>query len=193
MLINAEMYTIAQLAVTLLLVSGRRSAEILNGRSVFAPRADSHFHAQFRGQLKKQGNAAAYTIPLLVPFNVFAQALQILRQKQSAAGISPVKLSEEAVHSKYQKRVASVLDERRITGFLPSLPLSDATCNRHLTPHDLRAIYVALVQKMFCCDYEFPQVAKLVLGHKSVTESLHYQTVRVLASTTRLGMLSPRP
>ena len=47
-------------------MSGRRFAELVNGRSTFAPAPHEHYTA-FSGQLKKRGAQAAYRIPLLVP------------------------------------------------------------------------------------------------------------------------------
>jgi integrase len=85
--------------------------------------------------------------------------------------------------------VAGELDERGGTGFLPSLPAADVTGEKHLTPHSLRSIYAALVMGMFVCPYTFPQVAKLILGHETVAESLHYQVVQVLPCATRNGPL----
>jgi integrase len=189
MLFNAKRYTIKQLAIPLLLVSGRRSAEVLNMRSLFARREDSQFHALFSGQLKKKGKAEDYVIPLLVSFDIFAYGLAVLRDKQAAENVPAAQLSDEDVHSRYQRRVAGELDERGGTGFLPSLPAADVTGKKHLTPHSLRSIYAALVMGMFVCPYTFPQVAKLILGHETVAESLHYQVVQVLPCAMRNGPL----
>jgi hypothetical protein len=60
---------------------------------------------------------------------------------------------------------------------------------KHIKPHDLRSIYAALVMGMFNCPFTFPQVAKLILGHNTVAESLHYQNVRVLPCAMRNGPL----
>jgi integrase len=189
MLLNAKRCTITQLAIPLLLVSGRRSAEVLNMRSLFAHREDSQFHALFSGQLNKKGKAEDYFIPFLVSFDIFAYGLAVLRDKQAAEDVPAAQLSDEDVHSRYQRRVAGELDERGGTGSLPSLPVVDVTGEKHLTPHSLRSIYASLVMGMFVCPYTFPQVAKLILGHETVAESLHYQVVQVLPCAMRNGPL----
>ena len=85
----------------LLLVTGRRLAEIMNGRSKFTPIEDQPYHARFTGQLKrKRGDESemedsdneddgydseddsTYKIPLLVPFDTFEKGWKALREKQ---------------------------------------------------------------------------------------------------------------
>ena len=90
-----------KLQLPLLLVTGRRFAEIMNGRSKFTPIEDQPYHARFTGQLKrKRGDESemedsdneddrydseddsTYKIPLLVPFDTFEKGWKALREKQ---------------------------------------------------------------------------------------------------------------
>lgn len=68
------------LGAALLLVSGRRTAEMYNGRSRFS-RGPNPMSALFGGQLKKQ-RPQPYVIPLLVPFELFARGVRALRALQ---------------------------------------------------------------------------------------------------------------
>jgi hypothetical protein len=174
---------VAELAIPLLLVSGRRTAEILNGRSKFEAMASSPFHALFTGQLKKGGEAddetAPYGIPLLVPFPMFDRALTLLRERQTLDGVVPSELSQAMVHCKYQKLLSRAMDRIGDKRIIPSLPLTDCHNSRHMKPHDLRATYVSLVSAKFHAPYAFAHVAMRVLGHASPQESLHYSCVRL--------------
>jgi hypothetical protein len=163
MLSKAKRYAITQLAIPLLLVmSGRRSAEVLNMRSLFARREDSQFHALFSGQLKKKGKAEKlrYSTPRELR-HIFVWSGSCSGQASRCEDVPAAQLSDEDVHSRYQRRVAGELDERGGLGFLPSLPAADVTGKKHLPPRSLRSIYAALVMGMFVCPYTFPQVAKL--------------------------------
>ena len=155
----------AVLAVCLLIASGRRTAEILNGRSRFeavdgAPRA-----ARFEGQAKKRGDACVYTIPLLVPYRTFIRALDALRTLQGGAVFSNRDASRE--YSQPLRRELLRCEKGRGALRLP-----------HLKVHDLRSLYMSLVWQCYSCDQTFARTAMHCLGHVSLAESLSYSNVR---------------
>ena len=110
--------------LALLLVSGRRTAEIVNGKSVFS-KLGSH-SAMFKGQLKTK-RKVSYEIPLLVPYDVFENGLNALRNNTK--------------NSKNVQGGLSVYSKRHF-------PFSKL--NR---VHDLRAIYAHIVYKL----YKYPK------------------------------------
>jgi len=160
-----------RLILPLLLVSGRRFAEVVNGRSSFTPTAHPYL-CIFNGQLKKRGRAQPYTIPLLVPFAAFERALRVLREKQGGA-----ELANGVAKDRYGANAQRALADGVLVG-LPSCHL-----------HDLRSAYVALVDHVYQCPFTFNRLAMRILGHDCLTESLCYNHVK-LAGGSR-GSLGP--
>ena len=72
----------SKLLLALLVVSGRREVEILNGRSVFQSADKGSFYAHFTGQAKTRGKPRPMTIPLMVHYDLFATALAAFRAMQ---------------------------------------------------------------------------------------------------------------
>ena len=80
---NAANETLMILLAALLVVSGRRTVELTNGKSVFRSADDKgHHFAWFRGQAKKRGAAKEYLIPLMVSYTRFMGALNKFRDRQ---------------------------------------------------------------------------------------------------------------
>jgi len=155
--------TYAQIAIPLLLASGRRMAEIMNGVSVFKPHITNPYIAVFTGQLKKKSEPMQpYCIPLLVPFPVFNHGLTVLRQKQAASKAKPINTNAQCA-IRYQKNLQEGMDAMIEKGTIP-LP----AC--HL--HSLRGIYAALIFELFTCSHQFCYTAMKILGHSHLTESL---------------------
>ena len=146
-----------RLALPLLLLSGRRTSELLNGASTFAPTARATT-CVFDGQLKRRGRAAApYEIPLLCDYAVFARALGALRAKQGGVRLAPV-----ACTTRYQ---------RGLNLALPRLfPWAKSA-------HVLRSAYAAYVHRLYACDVTFNAMAMRALGHEDVSTSLSYNSV----------------
>ena len=67
--------------------SGRRSSEILNGASTFAPTARATT-CLFGGQLKTRQARLPYEIPLLCEFGAFSNNLRALREAQGGRVLS---------------------------------------------------------------------------------------------------------
>ena len=96
------------LALALLAVTGRRTAEILNRRSAFRAVPQRPYVALFSGQLKKKTDraAAAYRIPLLAKRTDVIAALRELRSRQQQ---DVAQLSNKAVSRRYQSELGKYL------------------------------------------------------------------------------------
>ena len=173
---RADRISIPALILALCGLSGRRFAEIVNGRSTFSRVDHTKYGCRFTGQLKKPQSAVRagyYDIPLLAPFRVFQSALSVLRKRQRQDDPGFQKKSNAAATTRWQPRarleVAKLFDSLR-------------------RPHDLRALYAAMVHQAF--DFgavTFNRVAMQVLGHSSLAQSLAYNTVLLKRFTTDLG------
>ena len=150
------MHSYARLALPLLLLSGRRTTEILNGQSTFlpTPRATT---CMFTGQIKKRGASTTYEIPLLCDYEVFAHALGVLREKQGGVCLTP-----EACNARYAKNLSAAMPT-----LFPSIP--------HV--HALRACYAAFAFHLYTCETTFNRAAMRMLGHEALEVSLSYNAV----------------
>jgi hypothetical protein len=147
---------VALLGVCLMLVSGRRLAEIMNGRSTFV--ADGMRHVVFSGQLKKRGHDITLRIPLLTPADTFIVAVAVLRQRQGDV----TSLTNEQVTRRYQTNLT-----RELRCLYPAL--------HHV--HVLRSVYISAVVEAFVSPHTFARTAMLCLGHATLAESLAYNNV----------------
>ena len=151
--------------LALLLVSGRRQAEILNGRSTFQAVPDYPNHARFCGALKKKTDhlrpppECVLIIPLLCPFSLFDSALARTRTRQGEAAAA---CSNREVSRRYCAQLGAAAKKH--------FPMISK-------PHDLRGLYVKYVEARFVHDVAFPLLCMLSLGHDSMSEALHYMTV----------------
>ena len=151
-----------ELAWALLLVSGRRFSEIMNGRSVFTGVAGRTHACLFDGQLKKGAGAQVegYTTPLLVPFDVFDVAFATLRRKQSRGrGRPPHECTPEEILKRYHGNYCRYVDKH--VAFID-------------VGHDLRALYASMVYQAFPWTHTLNVVAMRCLGHAGLEESLSY-------------------
>jgi len=87
------------LAISILLATGRRTVEILNGVSSFNPVPGEPYHAIFDGQAKKR-DAKPYIIPILVPFEVLDNSMKALRAQQGHR-----MFTSREVKNKYQSTI----------------------------------------------------------------------------------------
>ena len=157
-----------RLVLPLLLVSGRRFCELMNGKSTFAPEPDERY-TLFSGQLKKRHSQPPYRIPLLVPYSAFAKGLLALRQKQASSDVAT--LTNAKVTARYQPQVQRGLAK----GALPGMP----PC--HI--HDFRGTYVAAINLLFVSPVSVPRTAMKVCGHECLQDSLSYAHVRLDGAT----------
>lgn len=169
------------LGFALLLVSGRRMAEIFNGSSRFTPGPPrlTDYCSIFRGQLKRHRPAPPYLIALLCPYATFMRGLDALREKQSRAGREAGGEDNGAVHVRYSSNIHKRMDELLAPG---------------ATVHDLRKFYIQAVWQGFGFEetsLTFNRVAMHFLGHLTLGESLHYNSVRVRGFHDRFPGLRP--
>lgn len=156
----SEKSSMFALGFALLITTGRRTAEIFNGRSKFQASTHSN-HAIFHGQLKKD-HAEPYKIPLLCSLALVNKGLRVLREKQ---GKVLQNITNDEVHSRYSSNLNKRMKERY---FLPSA-----------SPHDCRRFYIQAVFEGY--GYEgnvtFNSVAMHFLGHENLDESLNYNNM----------------
>ena len=167
---NAKISTsYPKLCCALLMVSGRRFAEIMNGHSKFEKAHGHYYGAIFTGQLKKQTEHPPYTIPLLIDFKSFDNALGVLRRKQGDVSA----LNNDEISVRYHSNV-----KKGLRKLLPEVE----------SPHDLRGIYIKMAYEAFNFPkMTFARVAMLCLGHASLTESLAYNHIDLVNFDLKLG------
>ena len=167
---------LATLALSLMLLTGRRTCEILNGHSTFL--CETEYSLRFTGQAKKRtladeeeedeeddGAAAAssthsYSIPTLAPAPLILSALNELRRCQGH-----VVRTNRATSLKYQAWVGQVLRDRG----------EPWTACGHA--HALRGLYACMAVQLF--DWGTASDAYItmsILGHAGLQESLVYTT-----------------
>lgn len=174
---NEEEETISEMILGLCAASGRRTAEIANGRSVFLPMPKQRYGAIFLGQLKKKGKKREtnYTIALLVPFEEFATALERLRERQGDVS----HLSNKKISIRYQGNLSRTMKE------------TFSELSSRARAHDLRAMYAQMVFQAFDWEASFNHVTMRMLGHDTLEQSLSYSTVKVNKFHFSLGKFEP--
>ena len=149
-----------RIILPLLLVSGRRTVEVTNGRSSFTACEDHPMGAYFVGAAKKRGSGGeVFKIPLLINTQTFNRAMLVLREKQ---GASKGTLTNVNATNRYAKNL-----HRAVREVLPMLP----ACH----PHTLRSIYLSMVFHCFSVDVTMQRLAMRVFGHNCIHESLAYR------------------
>jgi integrase len=155
--------SLLDLALALLLVTGRRTCEVLNLRSSFAEDDDGQKYAmRFDGQAKRRGTAEAYVVPLLAPLDDVVHALGVLRARQ--CGDVDATWCNDRVSRKYQSALRQRMKARGGAW---------ATVGR---VHDLRGVYACMALKLFAWPAEYSEalLAMSFLGHRGLHESLTY-------------------
>ncbi len=155
------------LAISLIFASGRRSAEIVNGQSVFTV-GTTPYSVYFDGQLKTR-NPKVYEIPLLVPAQDFVDALASLRALQNNTPIP-----NDKVNKSYSTR-------------LNSWAGSLFNASRRLSPHDLRRLWATTAYTLYGYGPEslaedgsvpnFFSFVEAFLGHSQQDTALHYSNI----------------
>ena len=177
--------TLSDLALSLMLLTGRRQCEILSGQSTFEAMDTTPFAARFTGQAKRRGlrtyealqtktddqqtkaddhqtksDEICYVIPLLDDFFTIWQGYQRLRALQEGKV-----LDRDQTSRKYQSLLS-----RRLHEVFP-----DA---KH--PHGLRGVYACMALRAFTWgDMSDSFVTMCILGHRDLDESLVYTTFDV--------------
>lgn len=148
--------------IALLLMSGRRECELLNGKSMFEP-VDGHpYHTRFTGALKKKHDPmqdhedTSIVIPLLCTFESFLTAYERMQCRQ---GDDIHSMSNKEISARYCSQINAALKK---------------TFSMLTKPHDLRGVYAKYVDLLFEHDASFPRVCMFCLGHDVLQDSLHY-------------------
>ena len=154
--------TLEELSIALLIVTGRRQCELMNGKSHFTP-AVHPFACVFDGQIKVRypNVALPYVIPLLAPSAVVRGAIDRLRQLQ---GDEVVGLDNEAVTQKYHYGLTCAL--KRIFPGMTNV-------------HKLRALYANYVFTLYTASGTFNDCCMRVLGHSEIEDSLCYNNFKI--------------
>lgn len=159
---NCERISLSLLACCLMIASGRRLAEIMNGKSVFVEVSTTF--VQFDGQLKKRGFVKPYTIPLLIESKLFIRAFETLRDKQLRNCPNFNTLTNSQITEKYQGNLSR------------QLKISFKQFH-HI--HVFRSFYISAVYQMYQLNVTFARCAMLCLGHDDLKESLSYNNVKL--------------
>ena len=157
--------SLPRLALPLLLLSGRRATEILNGKSTFEA-TGRLTTCIFTGQIKKRGGDTPYEIPLLCDYASFRHCLDVLRRKQEGEVLEAAECN---------RRYAHLLNDETRNHF------SFATHT-----HQLRGVYASMVFHLYSSDVTFNRAAMKFLGHEKLEISLSYNSV-VLHDTPPAG------
>jgi len=172
-----EQKSLWELALALLLVTGRRTAEVLNGRSEFATvREEGDGEAEdclFSGQLKARSARDAYRIPVLAPLSHVRAGLARLRAQQPD---DVAALTNAQIAAKYQSRLRAFMNAHPVYGMLRRV-------------HDLRGVYVWLAYlTRDWGDAWVAHVACEILGHSDIAETNVYTPF--LVSLTSSGAIA---
>lgn len=151
--------TVAELALALMLLTGRRQCELLSGHSVFSADPDCAYAAIFRGQAKRKSSDCAYRIPLLYDYESVHAAYERLRAMQGQET-----LTRERTSRKYQSLLSRVLTH-------------DETFQAVGRVHGLRGVYACMALRAFTWAGRSDSfVTMCILGHCDLDESLVYTT-----------------
>lgn len=154
---DSAVASVPRVAIALLTVSGRRSAEVLNCKSLFEP-GSNIYSTQFTGQLKTR-LSDSYEIPLLCLYSDFRDAYAYLKRHAPRTETSHV-----------NSRYASNLGYWSKRMFGPNV-----------TPHDLRRIYASYIYEAYIytdIQVSTNAVIKWLLGHSGLSTSLNYTGIQ---------------
>ena len=174
---------IPELALALMVVTGRRECELLNGRSEFVPH--SEYSLMFRGQAKKRDDGMTETeeriVPCLCPSSLVVACVAHLRSRQGH-----VTSTNEETSRRYQSYLSRHMRS--------TTPWSETRTHAH----SLRGIYTCMSHALFDWGlHTDAYVAMCILGHTSLTESLVYTTFSIgrdfyaLEPSLGVGHLTP--
>lgn len=153
-----EAHSLPDLVCALLLCTGRRTCEILNGSSVFT--VEDTYTLVFDGLAKQRHGGVQLVIPVLAPARVVHDGIEQLRARQKKTV-----LTNAAASRRYQSLLSRHLAAHAVW----------KQCRR---VHGLRGIYACIVLRLFEWDENLSDayVSMSVLGHSSLQESLAYTT-----------------
>ena len=163
---------------SLLLATGRRTAELLNGRSHFEEWPAHTNACLFCGQLKASArvrDGMRYAIPLLAPHSDVEEAIEVVQEWQGGKEEAE-KLTNKQVSVRYQPAMHRFLSGDPRLGAEPG----GFGGEKALRPHTLRAVYTRYSLLLFDWgSLTDRRVAKYLLGHASAGHVQHYDHVKL--------------
>jgi integrase len=157
---NYKNFTMYELALSIIFLTGRRTCEIMNGKSSFIE-TETPFFVDFEGQLKKK-NSETYSIPFLYNPSSIHKAFEHLKVLQKN-----IPSENSQVTSKYASGLRQYL-------------LQHVIFKQAVKIHNLRKTYACLCLKLF--DWGEPSdlyICMHILGHNDLTEPIVYNVIDV--------------
>lgn len=147
----------ALLAFAIMLGTGRRTCEVLNGSSRFDLIENEPYALKFYGAAKRRGKRdATMWIPTILRADDLLRAIAELRRRQGHQIIS-----NELASLRYQSLLARELACSDVWKQCPKV-------------HSLRGLYCCMALRLFRWNESDAFVAMSILGHAGLTESLVY-------------------
>ena len=149
-------------ALSLMLLTGRRTCEVLNGASVLEARGE--YAVAFRGQAKRRRADPGYEVPVLHAAARLVRAMDKLRAWTTAPPPTTHHLTHnQATSNKYQSWLSRTLAAHPVLASVGK-------------PHALRGLYACMCYRLFSWDKDYTEayVVMHILGHTGLGESLVY-------------------
>ena len=164
-----------ELALALIMVTGRRMCEIMNGKSRFEQIEGKQFICMFSGQAKKKSNNDSFEIPLLYNVSKINECLTHLRRLQGS-----IPITNDKVSSKYASGMRQFLLNNSLYSHVSKI-------------HNLRKIYTCLCIKLFVWELHTEMyIAMCILGHTNLYEPIVYNVID-LGNIDGVEMLGKAP
>jgi outer membrane biosynthesis protein TonB len=165
-LLASKTSTWADLAVGLGVVIGRRLSELLGLRTKLEPKTD--FSLLFTGQLKHQGELAAFEIPTLCPANTVLNAWKRLKFMLGSEQLDP-----QSINQRFSRQCKEAANRHFADLVPPRIGEDD------LYMHLFRSIYATLAVYYYCP----PRVNGILFkaeiqGHRMIASTTDQETLR---------------
>lgn len=149
------------LILAIMLLTGRRTCEIVNGESLF--RVGGEYSLEFTGQAKKRCRARGYVVPCLHPTGAIIRAISRLREWTAPPVVREGLTLNQSVSQKYQSWLRRSMLKHDVLAQAGKV-------------HALRGLYARMAYRLFDWEDDFSEayVVMHILGHSDITESLVY-------------------
>lgn len=189
---QADVASIPLLALSLMLLTGRRTCEVLNGQSTFTKHDRFEYAIVFRGQAKRRHKeVASFDIPVLACPDTVLHAMSVLRSRTG----TPEAMNERDVCPNDKHPDINQRTSRRYQSWLSRTLRNHTVLGQAGHPHSLRGLYACMCTKLFEWedDYAPAYIAMRILGHCGLQESLVYTPYHLgddFASEPTLGSMA---
>ena len=171
---QADVASVPLLALSLMLLTGRRTCEVLNGQSTFTRHDRFKYAIVFRGQAKRRHKEVApFDIPVLACPDTVLHAMSVLRNRTG----TPEAMNERDFRSEDEypdNHDVNQRTSRRYQSWLSRTLRNHTVLGQAGHPHSLRGLYACMCTKLFEWedDYAPAYIAMRILGHCGLQESL---------------------